>query len=196
MTRLTPIARATAKLQGLKRYYTGERCGRGHVAERAVSSCVCLVCKNEDRKAFVRRDPEAVSRANKKHYYANRDAMIVRAAKRARAFPEVNRANARQYYARHPEKYSAHARNRKARLRAAEGSHTAGEIKALYAKQGGRCPNCRCSLARGYHVDHVVPLIRGGSNWISNIQLLCPPCNTSKKAMDPIAWAQREGRLL
>lgn len=40
------------------------------------------------------------------------------------------------------------------------------------------------------------PLARGGSNWISNIQLLCPRCNTSKKALDPIVWAQREGRLL
>lgn len=196
MTHPKPISRAEAKALGLKRYFTGKPCSRGHVCERRVSSFGCHICHSENQKTYAAANPDAISATNKKHYYANHAEMIARAVRRAKTHPEAARANARQYYARHPEKYLAHARNRKARLRAADGSHTAGEIRALYHKQSGRCPNCRCSLARGYHADHIVPLIRGGSNWISNIQLLCPPCNTSKKAMDPIAWAQREGRLL
>lgn len=190
------ISRAEAKAQGLVRYYTGERCSRGHVAERQVANFACLVCKNEKRKAFARANPEAVSQANKRHYYANREQMLARAAAYAKAHPEKNRANARAQYRKNPARYAAHARNRKARLKAAQGSHTAAEIAALRQRQRGRCANCKTSLAGGCHVDHVVPLARGGSNWIKNIQLLCPPCNLSKKALDPIEWAQREGRLL
>ena len=31
-----------------------------------------------------------------------------------------------------------------------------------------------------YHVDHVVPLSRGGGNGVDNICLACPSCNSSK----------------
>lgn len=87
-------------------------------------------------------------------------------------------------------------RNRRALKRAAEGKHTAAEIEALYQRQRAKCANCLTSLKPCYHVDHIIPLARGGSNWISNIQLLCPTCNISKSALDPIVWAQREGRLI
>jgi 5-methylcytosine-specific restriction endonuclease McrA len=48
-------------------------------------------------------------------------------------------------------------------------------------------------LAKGYHVDHRVPLSRGDSNDISNIVLACPHCNLSKGAKLPEDFA---GRLL
>jgi 5-methylcytosine-specific restriction endonuclease McrA len=79
---------------------------------------------------------------------------------------------------------------------AAEGSHTPDEIKELIRRQKGRCAYCSKSIRKGYHVDHVIPLARGGSNWITNIAMACARCNTSKGATDPIVFAQRLGRLL
>jgi hypothetical protein len=38
------ITRAQAKARGLKRYFTGEACKRGHVAERSVASHGCMDC--------------------------------------------------------------------------------------------------------------------------------------------------------
>jgi hypothetical protein len=38
------IARAEAKALGLKRYFTGEPCKRGHVVERFVSGAKCSEC--------------------------------------------------------------------------------------------------------------------------------------------------------
>ena len=35
-------------------------------------------------------------------------------------------------------------------------------------------------LVEAYHVDHVVPLMRGGSNDPDNICLACKPCNLAK----------------
>ncbi len=43
------ISRKEAKVQGLKRYYTGKPCRRGHIAERRVSSTRCSLCCSERR---------------------------------------------------------------------------------------------------------------------------------------------------
>lgn len=42
--RMKIITRAEAKTRGLKRYFTGEPCCRGHVRERSVTSHQCLDC--------------------------------------------------------------------------------------------------------------------------------------------------------
>lgn len=92
-------------------------------------------------------------------------------------------------------KSAAATQKRRARKRGAGGSFTAAQVRALFAKQRGCCAWCGTSLKDGYHRDHRVPLARGGSNEISNIDLLCGPCNLSKGAMDPIAWANEMGKL-
>jgi 5-methylcytosine-specific restriction endonuclease McrA len=85
---------------------------------------------------------------------------------------------------------------RRARKRAAEGSHTVDELKALFQRQRGKCAYCGVSIRNGYHIDHVIPLARGGSNWIANIALACAKCNLTKSATDPIEFARRNGKLL
>lgn len=80
----------------------------------------------------------------------------------------------------------AHVRNRRARLRTVEGEHAAADIEHQHAAQQGLCFYCRADLAAtGYHVDHVVPLARGGSNGPENIALACPRCNLTKRDMLP-----------
>jgi hypothetical protein len=95
-----------------------------------------------------------------------------------------------------PERMRAYNARRRARKRGAAGTHTADDIAAILRRQRGKCLNCRISLKRGFHVDHIMPLARGGSDNPSNIQLLCPSCNLSKHAKHPIEWAQENGRLL
>lgn len=93
-------------------------------------------------------------------------------------------------------KASARYNNRRALKIGAGGRFTAIQVSALYQAQRGRCVSCRGKLGDSYHRDHVVPLSLGGSNDISNIQLLCESCNLSKGAKDPIVWAQEQGRLI
>lgn len=59
MTIRAIISQAEAKAQGLKRYFTGIPCRRGHVDERRVSNLSCVVCtsypeRSETRKAQAR----------------------------------------------------------------------------------------------------------------------------------------------
>lgn len=61
--------------------------------------------------------------------------------------------------------------------------HVPQDVKiAVAARDSGRCR--QCGSAEDLHFDHVIPWSRGGANTISNIQLLCGPCNRRKGADD------------
>jgi 5-methylcytosine-specific restriction endonuclease McrA len=102
----------------------------------------------------------------------------------------------RQWGERNLEARRAFVRNRRARIKQADGHHTGKDIVALRMRQGNRCAVCQTSLRGGYHADHITPLSRGGTNYPRNIQLLCPTCNLEKHARDPVAFMQMRGFLI
>ncbi len=51
---LQVITRKVASNSGLARYYTGVPCGRGHTAERYVTSGNCCECASIDAKKYSR----------------------------------------------------------------------------------------------------------------------------------------------
>lgn len=61
------ITRAEAREQGIKRYFTALPCCRGHVAERLVSDCACVVCAALKQKERRERDPERAREIQKRH---------------------------------------------------------------------------------------------------------------------------------
>jgi len=120
-------------------------------------------------------------------------------AERSRAWrlanPERFAARVNEWHRRHPEVHKASANRRRALISKAPGSHSADDISAQYARQKGKCywrnvnPECAVSLNDGYHVDHVVPLSKGGSNGPENLVLACPTCNMQKQATHPMDFA-------
>lgn len=52
------ISRKEAKALGLKRYFTGAACLRGHCCERYVEGSTCVECKFSRQKMVVLQDPE------------------------------------------------------------------------------------------------------------------------------------------
>lgn len=120
--------------------------------------------------------------------------------KNARAYSSRNKdaINARQrnFYRNNKELFFAHNRNRKARIQGSAGSHTKQQIAVLYSAQKERCAYCAMRLHGKYHVDHRMPLALGGSNDITNLQILCPTCNLRKNKKHPIEFANQIGLLL
>ena len=67
----------------------------------------------------------------------------------------------------------------------------------LFLRQGGRCPYCRHRLnIHDAHVDHRIPLDRGGSDALNSKDLICQRCNIEKSNDDPIDFNRSLGRLL
>lgn len=49
----------------------------------------------------------------------------------------------------------------------------------MVESQNSMCAVC-ARTDRPLTIDHIVPISRGGTNELENLQLLCRPCNTSK----------------
>lgn len=72
-------------------------------------------------------------------------------------------------------------RQRRIRELGSEGFHTLAEWETLKANYNWICPSCyRKEPEIKLTTDHIVPLIKGGSHNIENIQPLCKSCNSKK----------------
>lgn len=204
-----PKNRAEAKATGSVAYFTGSTCKNGHVAERFTINGGCKTCQ-EDRRQKVKAERMDEWRAAQRDYRErnkdnererqrkwaseNRDKANARALRYYQRNAELCRQKTKEWREANPFGVRAQQIKRKNRVNSG-GSHTASDIKGLFQKQKGKCVVCRTKL-KEYHVDHITPLARGGSNDRKNLQLLCPPCNRSKWAKDPIAFMQSRGFLL
>lgn len=97
---------------------------------------------------------------------------------------EIARNSFKRDLVRSLERRSINKARRLARQRGAGGSFKKSDIDALIIAQNGRCNTCSGEL-RKYHIDHIIPVSRGGHTNPSNLQLLCPTCNLSKGAKVP-----------
>lgn len=56
----------------------------------------------------------------------------------------------------------------------------------IFAAYGGTCAYCP---ADAEHLDHVVPISKGGPDAAHNLLPACAPCNLSKSAKSLAEWA-------
>jgi 5-methylcytosine-specific restriction endonuclease McrA len=60
----------------------------------------------------------------------------------------------------------------------------------------GVCHYCRQQVGhRALTMDHIVPLGRGGRSARGNVVPACKACNTRKKSLVPVEWAEYLDRL-
>lgn len=121
---------------------------------------------------------------------------VARVLKWQKENPErVNAKNAR-WKKENPDSITKQRNARRARQLAAGGSYTAKEARELLVAQDYLCANpyCRADLRHvKRHLDHKVPLAKGGSNGIENLQWLCARCNLTKWAYDYHEWLAEQG---
>lgn len=104
------------------------------------------------------------------------------------ANPEKARESGRKYYAKNPEVFRARDARRIASIRTSVNeSPTAKQIATLM-----KDPCVYCG-AKSEHMDHVIPLARGGDHNIDNLVPACAKCNLSKGSKLPaIEWNGRK----
>lgn len=146
----------------------------------------------EDREAK-RLAKETARAAKRVDAEARKVASRARSQEKSRLWrlknPQRQRELVRAWKLANPEKVRAEKRRRAAHKKKSLRS-------ALHGLQRGRCGYCRKPLPGDFHVDHIEPLARGGADIRQNLQALCPACNMSKSAKDPIDFARETGRLI
>lgn len=151
---------------------------------------VCKDCQKAYNKNWAENNPEHRAEINKKSSLKNRDKRLEKNKARYRATPiekirakavlyrEKQREVMKRYRAAHPDKVRELERKRRALENSSTGNFTQAEFKELCVYYGNICLCCRKSMP--LVADHVIPLIKGGSNSIENIQPLCFSCNAKK----------------
>lgn len=220
------ISRAEARAKGLKRYFTGKPCCRSHLAERVTNNKMCVECHRYYQRGYYKKNVESEKARTRATYKKDPERGIAyqrdyreknpeKIRDMGRTYYEKNsdkiRTRNQSYYERNSEKLKAlclewarlnplkkrtYSSNRSARKRAAGGAHTDQDILEILKLQRHKCAYCRSGLKDKYHVDHIWPVIRGGTNDRRNLQVLCRPCNLKKHASDPMDFARRLGNLL
>lgn len=143
------VSRKEAVEKGLKRYFTGQACKHGHVAERQVCDWSCTACqaaarKTTYRKAYIRdwqkNNKDKVAERNDRWRKKNDEAVKTR----RREWQKENRAKANAN--------TNHYRAQKIKATPVWADHAA--IKAIYLEADHQTK----MTGIVHHVDHVVPL--------------------------------------
>jgi 5-methylcytosine-specific restriction endonuclease McrA len=114
---------------------------------------------------------------------------------------KANRENSklrlRLWRKKNKEKKRGYDRTRRAHRHGADGAHTSEQFKKLCEAFYNLC--LCCLKKKTLTEDHVIPLVKGGTDFIDNIQPLCRSCNSKKntKIMDyRTSFARRKKRAM
>ncbi len=163
----------------------------------------CVACRDAKRTAEYKRNPDIYKQRwarymrdpeTKKRYDAYRErwakehpGIVRRVQKRWHVANREHHASLVQSWYR-TEKGKRHAKQKSANRRYLEksaGRISSQTIRAIEEENIARfgfltCIYCLRPIQEGYHLEHRLPLIRGGKNAKGNLAVSCPSCNLRK----------------
>ena len=141
--------------------------------------------RKERRAVYTRwakANPEKVKARRRAHYEANRKKSLEYSAQFRRNNPELVKSALAQWKIENSDKVSALQQKRRTEKTKAGGSYTSAQWVSLCDEYYKKC--LRCGKKNKLTPDHVIPVSKGGTSNIENIQPLCGPCNSSKGAKE------------
>jgi 5-methylcytosine-specific restriction endonuclease McrA len=147
----------------------------------------CKTCQAQKAKRDYQINPTVRERrlkGNLDYFYRNRDQLVEDMRTRRAQNPERDRQRSRDYRKNNPETITKLSRLSKLRRRSAIGFFTEDQLRARIDFYGGRCYLCSRDWeslpVKQKHIDHVIPVSRGGTNWPANLRPACEQCNLRK----------------
>ena len=123
------------------------------------------------KKEYAQKNKTKLSKKLKKYYKENKDRL---------------RENGKKYYQKNKDLFLIASRKRKAlKKSSSDGTITKSSLEELLQKQNNKCHHCGCELDETKHLDHYIPLSKGGIDSIINVVWSCARCNLTKQATMP-----------
>jgi len=175
------VSRQEAKERGLKRYFTGEPCQKGHIAERLTNSSHCVKClkeRDEIRASTLKRRTYC-KQHSKKYYLDNREKLKEAAKEYYKSNAEkINsrRLNNKEQFAR----YQRYKRNSDINFRLADNlRRRLNDALKRDQKSGSAVRDLGCSIE--FLKQHLEQQFQNGMTWknygkvweIDHIKPLC-----------------------
>ena len=129
-------------------------------------------------KKYYEDNKEKVAIQGKKYREDNKEKVAMREKKYREENKDKIAIRKKKYREENPEIRKAQKQNRRARKAGNGGSFTAKEWKELCKFYNHRC--LCCGEKKKLTADHIIPVAKGGTSYIENIQPLCGSCNSSK----------------
>lgn len=156
----------------------------------------CRSCCNAQAKIRNSR-PEtkaAKSLYDKKYIVENRERLRAQSLAYYYANKEKCAASVKKWTAANPIKRLAITRShRRKRAAGIKGGISSKNLSAWLERQSLVCHWCEAQCENGYHIDHVMPLSKGGAHEAWNLVIACQPCNQRKSAKHPLDWLAEIG---
>ncbi len=147
-------------------------------------------------------NPERTRKVKRDWHTRNNDHVNARARARHALNPELMRASGRKWKRKNVAKVRAADSLRRAREVGAQvGDRRAYAVFVAWARATPsiRCYWCKKMTQPGRtkrHLDHIVPITKGGADSVGNLCVACPPCNLRKNAKMPEDFAGQSEMML
>jgi 5-methylcytosine-specific restriction endonuclease McrA len=138
-------------------------------------------------------DKERERERKRKYWIANRERLLAYHKDYIKKNPYISRRKQKKYWAKNPEKAEAFNRKRRARVNKVE--HIPYTKDEVLKKYGTDCHICGITIdlnaprkagkkgwEHGLHLDHLIPISKGGPDTIENVRPAHGMCNLSKGA--------------
>lgn len=132
---------------------------------------ICRICKNKEQRKYEKRNREKINTYWRNRYQTDEQYR--------QKMQDLNRGFYYRLAEEDPERLRLKSRLKEQKRRTRKENNgiykvTEKEMKHLLTKP---CYNCG---AKAEHIDHVIPIAKGGRHSIGNLAPMCSPCNTSK----------------
>lgn len=151
------------------------------------SAHYCTVCRTlSPKERYYQKNRDAVMAAAADWKKRNREKTLDSSRRRYLKRREHHLAVCRAWGERNSERRRDHRENRRARERAAFVEDV--DRVVMWARDGGLCKICGIGVSLAeMELDHVIPLVRGGTHEYSNCQTSHMVCNRRKFTKEGVA---------
>lgn len=143
--------------------------------------------KSEWNRNWRKKNAEHRSEYLKKYREDNKETIAYKSKLRRNRNIEAARRRAREFQKKNPELFRKHSAKRRATLNTVD-------VRIVTQKDLLKMLSKSCAYCNepSEHIDHIIPLSRGGRHSIGNLTGACKPCNLSKGSKFITEW--RKGK--